>query len=112
MTARPHPPVSPARPVSSPSAGRSPNLQQRFLHLVRSAVNQRRHLMRAGKSRPVVLWRLEQWLFINDHQHLSLGTIRRFPLFDDLSFAMPYHAAGRKCLAEAQSIIQSIPHNL
>lgn len=108
MTARPLTPVTPARPVSSPSAGRSPISTRRFVHLVRSAVNQRQHLVRCGKSQPVVLWRLEQWL--RDNPYPSLRTIAAFPLFDDLAQAMPHHAPGQHALDEARCIMRGIPY--
>lgn len=99
--------LQPARTV--PGAARAMEPAKRFVHLVRSAVNQRRHLISAGKCQPVVLWKLEQWL--RDNPYASLRTIAAFPLFDDLARAMPHHAAGQKALAEARCIMRGLPFN-
>lgn len=78
-----------------------------FLHIVRCAVNQRRHLMRAGKSRPVDLSRLQLWLERNPYP--SDATMRAFPLLAALGDAMPHHEAGKKMLAQARRIVNGLP---
>lgn len=94
--------------AATQQAGRSPSHHAvLFRHIIQCAVNQRRHLIRINKSRPVELGRLQMWLDRNPYP--SVNTCRAFPLLGDLTEAMPHHGPGKKMLEQARYIMLGLP---